>query len=332
MRRRELIKLFGGAMLAWPMAARAEQFGAMRRLGILMAGSEGEPETSAGLATFKASLRELGWIEGRNLQIDKRWTAGDPGRVQPLAHELVDLEPDAILAHTTPCLAALQRETRTIPIVFVLVSDPAGGGFINSLPHPGGNITGFAQLEASLAGKWIGMLRELVPEITRAAIMFNPDSAPYFPFYPRPFEASARSSGIEPIAAPVRNDREIKRAIEKLGGRADAGLVLMPDHFSAMQHNIDLVVVSTARYRIPTIYPYRFMVTAGGLISYGLDNSDVFRQSSFYVDRVLKGANPADLPVQLPTKFEMAINLKTAKAIGLTIPQSVLGRADVVIE
>jgi putative ABC transport system substrate-binding protein len=286
----------------------------------------------AGLAAFKTAIRELGWVEDRNLRIDERWTAGDPGRVQVLAQELVGLRPVVILAHTTPSLAALQRQTKTIPIVFVFVSDPVGGGFINSLSHPGGNITGFAQLEASLAGKWIGMLSELVPQITRAALMFNPDTAPYFSYYLQPFEASARSSGIEPITTSVRNEAEIERAIASFRGRADAGLVLMPDHFNAMRHTTDLVIASTARYRVPTIYPYRFMVTAGGLISYGLDNSDLFRRSSLYVDRVLRGANPADLPVQLPTKFEMAINLQTAKALGLTVPLTLLASADEVIE
>jgi putative ABC transport system substrate-binding protein len=332
MRRRKFIKLFGGAALAWPVLARAEQLGAMRRLGILLASPEGEPQTLAALAAFKTAIRELGWIEDRNLRIDERWAAGDPGQMQLLAQELVGLKPDVILAHTTPSLAALQRLTKTIPIVFVFVSDPIGGGFISSIAHPGGNITGFAQLEASLAGKWIGMLKELVPRIARAMLMFNPDTAPYFSYYLQPFVASARSRGIEPLSAPVRNDAEIEHAITSFRGRTDAGLVLMPDVFNAMRHNADLVITSTARYRVPAIYPYRFMVTAGGLISYGVDNPDLFRRSSLYVDRLLKGANPADLPVQLPTKFEMAINLQTAKALGLTVPPTLLASADEVIE
>jgi ABC-type uncharacterized transport system substrate-binding protein len=284
------------------------------------------------VAAFKTALQAQGWIDGRNIQIDYRFAAADVDRMHAFAKELVALQPDLLMGQTTPVVAALKRETKTIPIVFVIVSDPVGSGFVESLPRPGGNITGFINIEASLSGKWIEMLREIVPGVTRAALLFNPQTAPYFAFYQQPFEAAARSNGVEPIAAPVRTAADIEGVFESLGGRPDAGLVLLPDIFTTTKINLDLITSLGARTRVPTIYPYRYMVAAGGLISYGIDTVDLYRRAPVYVDRILKGVKPADLPVQLPTKFELAINLKTAKALGIDIPATLLGRADEVIE
>ncbi|MBW0004763.1 MAG: ABC transporter substrate-binding protein [Hyphomicrobiales bacterium] len=330
MKRREFIKLVGGATM-WPLAARAQNR-PMRRIGLLSGGAAGDLGIAAGVAAFNAALDELGWIEGRNVQIDYRFAAADVERMHAMAKELVALQPDVIVAQTTPSVAALQRQTSTIPIVFVFVSDPVGGGFVASLARPGGNITGFINIEASLGGKWIEILKDIAPRVARAALMFNPETAPYFAFYQQTFEAAARSNGIEPIAAPVRSAVDIEHAFESLVGRPDTGLVLMPDIFMTTRDYLDLINSLAERHRVPTIYPYRFMVAAGGLISYGNDAIDLWRRVPTYVDRILKGAKPADLPVQLPTKFEMTINLKTAKALGFNIPATMLGRADEVIE
>jgi putative ABC transport system substrate-binding protein len=241
-------------------------------------------------------------------------------------------QPDVLVGHTTGVVAALQREAKAIPIVFLIVSDPVGSGFVESLPRPGGNITGFINIEASLSGKWIEMLREIVPRITRAGLMYNPATAPYFAFYQQPFEAAARASGIEPVVVPVHAAADIAQVFDSLGNRPDTGLVLPPDVFTSTRVNLELITSLAARTRLPTIYPYRYMVDAGGLISYGIDSTDLYRRAPAYIDRILKGAKPADLPVQLPTKFELAINLKTAKALGIDMPATLLGRADVVIE
>jgi ABC-type uncharacterized transport system substrate-binding protein len=304
----------------------------MRRLGVLLGGSENDPQIVAGLAALKTALQELGWLDARNIQIDYRFAAADIDRMHDFAKELVALQPDLLVGQTTSVVAALQRETKTIPIVFVVVSDPVGSGFVASLPRPGGNITGFINIEASLSGKWIEILKEIMPRIGRAVLMFNPETAPYFAFYQQPFEAAAGSSGIETIAAPVHTAADIERIFESLGNRPDTGLVLPPDVFTATKINLDLITSLAARTRQPTIYPYRYMVAAGGLISYGIDTVDLYRRASTYIDRILKGAKPADLPVQLPTKFELAINLKTARALGIDIPATLLGRADEVIE
>jgi putative ABC transport system substrate-binding protein len=236
------------------------------------------------------------------------------------------------VANSTPVVAALQRETKTIPIVFVSISDPVGSRFVEGLPHPGGNITGFINIEGSVSGKWIEVLKDIVPGMRHAALLFNPETAPYFNYYLQPFEAAARSSGIEPAAAPVRTAEDIERIVASLGNRRDAGLAIMSDSFMQTRRILDLVIALVARYRVATIYPFRFIVAMGGLISYGVDNIDLYRRSTTYVDRILKGAKPADLPVQLPTKFELVINLKTAKALGLAISQDVLSIADEVIE
>jgi putative ABC transport system substrate-binding protein len=329
MKRREFIALLGGAAAAWPLAARAQN---TRRLGALLGGAEGDPQATAGLAAVRKALADLGWMEGRNIQIDLRWGSADLSRIQTAAKELVGLKPDLLLASATPVVAALQRETKTIPIVFVAVSDPVGSGFVASLPRPGGNITGFINIEGSISGKWIEMLKDLVPGATSVALMYNPGTAPYFAYYLQPFEAAARSSGIEPMGAPVHAAEDIEPIVAGLGNKGDAGLVVTPDSFLQAKRNLDLIIAAAARYRVATIYPYRFCVDGGGLISYGVDNPDLYRRSATYVDRILKGAKPADLPVQLPTKFELAVNLKTAQALGLNLSREFLLLADEVIE
>jgi len=331
MKRRDFITLLGGAIAACPLTLKAQQPGHMRRIGVLFGLAQGDRRATLDLAVLKNTLQEFGWTEGRNILIEARWAAAEVDRIQAFAKELVSLQPDLILGQTTPVVAALQRETKTIPIVFVVVSDPVGSGFVASLPHPGGNITGFINIESSLAGKWIETLKDIVPGVTHAALMFNPETAP-IAYYQQTFETAARSSGIEPAAAPVRNEADIERVFASLEDKPKAGLVMLPDLFTATPPNLELVISLASRYRVPTVYPYRYMVAAGGLIAYGVDPVDLFRRAPAYIDRILKGANPADLPVQLPTKFEMAINLKTAKALGLDVPPSLLARADEVIE
>jgi putative tryptophan/tyrosine transport system substrate-binding protein len=329
MKRREFLGALAGAT-AWPLAARAES--GMRRIGVLMGNSEGDVQSTSGLAGFRKALEELGWHEGRNVQLDIRFGAAQLERIEALARELVALKPDVLMAHTTPVTAALQRETKSIPIVFIIVSDPVGSGFVASLPHPGGNITGFINIEASLGGKWAELLKEVSPDVNHAAIMFNPETAPFFAYYVEPFEAAARSLGIEPAASAIRSREDIERVIEAVAAKPNGSLIVTPDIFISRGDNLRVVNTLAARYRIPVVYPYRYMIAAGGLISYGIDQIDLYRRAPAYIDRILKGASPAELPVQLPTKFEMVVNLKTAKELGLTLPATLLGRADEVIE
>ena len=272
------------------------------------------------IAAFTKGLQALGWTDGQNLKIEYRWSAGNLDLMKEYARELVALKLDLIVAHTTQVVAALRQETTTIPIVFVVVSDPVGSGFVNSLANPGGNITGFINIESSLGGKWVELLKEVAPRTTHAAIIFNPETAPYAEYYRQPFETAARSFGIKPTAAVVRSAAEIEQALVAVGAQAGGGLVIMPDIFLGRSDNLNLIVSLAARQHLPAIYPYRFMAAAGGLLSYGIDNRDLFGRASTYVDRILKGAKPANLPVQLPTKFEFVINLKTAKALGLEMP------------
>jgi putative ABC transport system substrate-binding protein len=331
MKRRQFIALVGGAA-TWPLAARAQQPSGMRRIGVLLGNAESDAQGQAALAKFNKALQDLGWIVGRNIAIDYRWAAADVGRMTTFAKELVALKPDLILAQTTPVVEALQRETKTIPIVFVVVSDPVGSGFVNSLPRPGGNITGFINVESSLSGKWIELLKEVVPHLSRAALLFNPETATFFNYFLQPFESAARASAIDPTTAPVHTPDDIERIFAELGARQDTGVVVLVDVFTAKRSTLDVIISAAARNRVPTIYPYRYMVAAGGLVSYGVDNTDLLRRAGDYVDRILKGAKPADLPVQLPTVFELAVNLKTAKSLGITIPGTVIARADEVIE
>src|SRR6478672_11011956 len=330
LRRRQFISLLGGAAAAWPLVARAQQPQRMRRIGVLMGWNETDPEAQSNLAAFVRELQQLGWTDGRNVRIDYRWSNGDVNRMQIFSKELVGSAPDAILAHTTPVTAALQRETRTVPIVFVLVSDPVGEGFVAGLPRPGGNITGFVHTEGEFAGKLLELLTEIAPTVKRVAIMFNPETAPgrgssYLPS----FETAARSSRLEAIAAPVRNDAEIQAIVAMLGREEGGGLVAMPDGFTLVHRA--LMILQAARNRIPAVYWNAIIARDGGLLSYGPDTSDIFRRAAPYFDRILRGAKSAELSVQLPTKFQMAVNLKTAKALGLALPQSILLRADEVI-
>jgi putative tryptophan/tyrosine transport system substrate-binding protein len=326
--RREFITLVGGAAVAWPVVARAQQPDGMRRIGVLMGFAEDDPAAKARLAAFRQGLEKRGWSEGRNVRIDYRYAPAG-AQAQVLAKELVALQPDVILAHSTPVTAALQRESRTIPIVFTVVADPIGSGFVASLPQPGGNITGVMQYEASVTGKWLAMLKEIAPSLVRAAFVANPKTATYYDFYLRAGEALASSLGIEPVSL-VENAADIELAIESFARVPNCGLVFIPDISTAAHRNF--IIALAARHRLPAVYWDRSFVAAGGLMSYGNDLVDSFRQAASYVDRVLRGDKPADLPVQAATKFETVVNLKTAKALGLTVPPGLLVAADELIE
>ena len=331
MKRREFITLLGGTAAAWPLAVRAQQPEQMRRIGVLSSIGESDLEAQSMVAALHKALRELGWVDGSNIRIDHRWAAGNSSRLESLAKDLVQLRPDVLVAHTTPAVLALRQQPGIIPIVFVQVSDPIGTGFIANLAHPGGNITGFTSFESSMGGKWAEMLKEMAPNITRIALLFNPETAPYVTrYYQGPFEASARSFGIDPSANPVRNTHEIETAISILGREPGGGLIVMPDSFNIVHR--DRIIELAARYRLPAISPYPFAVREGGLMSYGIDLIELFRLAASYVDRILHGTKPADLPVQAPTKYALVINLKTAKALGLEVPPALLARADEVIE
>jgi putative ABC transport system substrate-binding protein len=330
MRRRTFIAGLGSAA-AWPLTARAQQAQRMRRIGVLMPGTESDPEEQLRVTAFRQGVAKLGWTEGGNIQIDYRWGGLDIDRMRTFAMELVGLRPDVLFAGNTTTLAALRQETRSIPIVFTLVADPIGGGFVASLARPGGNITGFMSTEAPLAGKWMQFLREITPGLRRAALLFNPETAPYAGEYFRHAESAAVPLAVELIAAPVHDETEIDGALATLAREPNGGLIVMPDAFTR-SHRQRIIAVA-ARHRVPAIYADRSFATDGGLISYGGDAPDVgYRQAASYVDRILRGEKPVDLPVQTPTRFELVINLKTAKALGLTIPESFLNLANAVIE
>jgi putative ABC transport system substrate-binding protein len=330
MRRRDFIAKLA-TVTAWPLAARAQQRNRMRRIGVLMGWDENDRLAKAGLDRFTQGLQELGWINGQNLQMEVRWAAGDVNRMQAYAKELVGTQPEVILANTTPVTAALQRETRTIPIVFAAVADPVGDGFVASLPRPGGNITGFISQEAAMAGKWLQLFTEIAPAVKRVAIMFNPDTAPGGgSYFPPLLEAAARLFNVEPITAPIQSDAEIETVIGSAGRDQRGGLVVLPDAFVRV-HRAPIILLA-ARYKVPAVYSESFWPQEGGLLSYGVDRVDIFRRSAPYLDRILRGAMPSELPVQIPTRFELVVNLKTAKALGLVVPSSILVRADEVIE
>jgi putative ABC transport system substrate-binding protein len=329
-RRRDFIILLGGsAAVAWPLAARAQQGARMRRIGVLMPTGEDDAEGRARAAAFVDGLREVGLTEGRNVKLDYRWGGTNVEHLRTLASELVALIPDVLLAGSSPPLAALRRAATTIPIVFVLVSDPVGQGFVESLARPGGNITGFTNFEFSMVGKWVELLKEVAPRSKRIAVIFNPETAPYTQRYLHPFEDAARSFAVEPVTAPVHSDTEIESVIAALA-QSEGGMIVMTDPFTAVHRKI--IVSLAARYRVPAVYPYHFFTVEGGLMSYGANVPDLFRRSASYVDRILSGVMPRDLPVQQPTKFEFVINLQTAKSLGLEIPPTLLARADQVIE
>jgi putative tryptophan/tyrosine transport system substrate-binding protein len=328
MRRREFMTVLGGAAVGWPLAARA-QGERMRRIGVLMGIAESDPARQSFEAAFTEALQELGWSNGRNIRIEYRWGAGDAERIRNFARELVEMQLDLIVGHTTPVVAALKAQTRTIPIVFTQVSDPVGSGFIDGFAKPGGNITGFTNLESSTGSKLVELLKEVAPTITRVAVMFNPDTAPdRGSYFLRPVEAAAPSLHVEVIPAPVHNDAEIEAAITTLAPAT--GLIVMPDVF-ILAHREQILALAD-RHRLPAAYAYRLFAASGGLLSYGTDLADLFRRAAPYVDRILTGTKPAELPVQQPTKFELVINLRTAKALGLNVPLSLQAGADEVIE
>ena len=328
MRRREFITLLGAAT-TWPLAVRAQQPERVRRIGVLSNVGESDMEAQSMVVALHQALRELGWVEGRNIRIDHRWAAGNAARITDLAKQLVALQPDVLVAHTS---VALRKETTTIPIVFVQVADPIGSGFITNLAHPGGNITGFSTFEPSMGGKWVEMLKEVAPSTNRMAFLFNPKTAPYANtgYYQASFNTAAASLAITLTATPVNSPSEIVSAVSTLGHDHGDGLIVIPDSFN-MVHR-ERIIGLAAQNGVPAIYPYAFAVREGGLISYGDDQVALFRGAASDVDRILKGEKPADIPVQAPTKFELVINLKTAKALGLTVPPSLLARADEVIE
>jgi putative tryptophan/tyrosine transport system substrate-binding protein len=325
MKRREFIAGLGSAV-AWPLVARAQP--AQRRVGVLMPGNENDVG-KAFVSPFTLALADLGWADGRNVRMDLRWAGGDINRIRALAQELVGLQPDIILTGGATATAALQRETRTIPIVFAGVNDPVASGLVSRLDRPSGNVTGFADLEASLGGKWLDLLSEIAPGLKRAAFMFNPDTAVASAFMPS-LETAARSLKVEPIIARIHSDAEIETAIITLGRDPGGGLVVVPD--GSIAGHSAAIILAAALNNVPAVFWLSDFAREGGLLSYGPDQADNFRRAAVYVDRILRGEKPADLPVQFPTKFEMVVNLKTAKALGLAVPQSILLRADEVIE
>jgi putative ABC transport system substrate-binding protein len=331
MRRREFITFLGGAAAAWSVAARAQQADRIRRIGVLMGYASTDPEGQALLAEFTRHLAELGWAEGRNVRIDVRWGGSNVDLLHTFAKELIGLQPDVLLASSTPTTAALARETQTIPIIFALIADPVGNRFVASLSRPGGNITGFSVLEASVVSKSFELLRELAPGIKRVAMMFNPDTAPIVNSMFMPvFETTAKSFNIAPIAAPVHSDAEIETLIISLGREPGGALFGGPDSFIT-NHRATIISLA-ARNHLPTVFENPVFARDGALVSYGADFRDNFGRSARYVDNILRGAKPSELPVQMPVKYLLSINLKTAKALGLTVPPGLLVAADEVIE
>ena len=330
MNRRAFITLLGGAAATWPLAARAQQE-RMRHIGVLMPLAENDPESQARITAFREGLAKLGWTEGRNVQIEYRWIAGDPDRARTYAAELVKLKPDVIFAATASSLMPLQRETRSVPIVFAQVADPVAAGFIANLARPGGNITGFTQFEYAIGAKWLELLKQIAPQVTRVLIIYDdPANSSEATAYLPVIEAVAPSFGVQLAIATVRDTTGIERAIEEFAREPNGGLIPLPGPLMAVHR--DLIISMANRHRLPNVYSYRYYPTAGGLASYGVDNIDLYRRAASYVDRILKGEKPGDLPVQQPTKFELFINLKTAKGLGITVPLALSGRADEVIE
>jgi putative ABC transport system substrate-binding protein len=328
-KRREFIALVGGAV-AWPGAVKAQQRERLRRVGVLMGIAESDADARPRANAFQQGLQQLGWVEGQNLRIEYRWAAADPERIRTHTVELVALAPDLILANTTPVVVALRKATRTIPIVFVQVVDPIGPGFVSSLARPGGNITGYVNFEFSMAGKWLETLKKISPSVTRAGIVYNPETAPFGASFVRVIDAAAPSFAVDAVRILVRTVAELESGVAAFATKPNGGLIILPDLFNTSQR--DTIIGLAARHRLPAIYPLRYFAESGGLISDGVDTVDLFRQSASYVDRILNGANPGELPVQQPSKFEFVINLKTAKALGITVPPSLLARADEVIE
>jgi putative tryptophan/tyrosine transport system substrate-binding protein len=332
MRRRDFISLLAGgvAATASPITLHAQQAAHMRRVGMLSSYAERDPQVRRWTDAFVSRLQQLGWTAGKNLQIDYRWSSGDLTVMQAYAKELIALQPDAIVASNTPPTAALLRETRTIPIVFVTATDPIGSGFVRTIARPRGNATGFFALDSAMGGKWLEILKQIAPSVTRVALIFDPDTAPYSHYFSDPFEAAAKAASVEPVLASVHDLSELNAAVASVAKGANGGLVAMPDTFTTRYR--DQIIALAAANKLPAIYPFGFMAESGGLLSYGADETEGYRNAAIYVDRILRGQKPSDLPVQLPTKLEMIINLQTAKALGLTIPQTLLVTADEVIQ
>ena len=329
MRRRDFIKVVAGSAVTWPLVARAQQPERMRRIGVLQAGSESDPISQRRRAAFVDGLRKLGWTEGTNILIHDRWVGEDTDRIRLYVTELTGMRPDVIWASASLPLLLLKRATRTIPIVFTRVYDPVGSGFVTNLSRPGGNITGFTQGEFSIGGKILEVLKEVAPQVSRVAVILNLEQPPHVAMW-RSIEATAPSFGVRSIPADAPDRDEIERAIEAFAREPNGGLIVLPSPITQVHR--ELITTLAARHRLPAAYAFRFYVTSGGLVSYGIDPADQNRQSAGYVDRILKGEKPADLPIQQPTRFELVINLKTARALGLDIPTSLLARADEVIE
>jgi putative tryptophan/tyrosine transport system substrate-binding protein len=327
--RREFITLLGGAA-AWPLAARAQQRDRMRRLGILMAGAESDPQYQADVAVFREELQKLGWVDGQNIRIEVRWAGFDAETMRRYAKELIALQPDLILSNDTPTTATLLQQTRSVPIVFATVADPVASGFVASFAQPGGNATGFAVYEASLGGKWLELLKEIVPSVSRVVVIFNPATAPFAEYHLKSLNNAATSFGVEARIAHVSDVSELETVVATHAREPNSGLIVLNEDFM-IAHRVEIISLA-ARYRLPAVYPFRFFAELGGLISYGVNLNDNFRRAVPYADRILRGAKPSELPVQAPVKFELVINLTTAKALGLTVPPTLLARADEVIE
>jgi putative tryptophan/tyrosine transport system substrate-binding protein len=331
MRRRDFITLLGGSAVAWPLAARAEPPDGMRRIGVLMSVPESNPEAQAWLSVFSEGLQQLGWTAGRNIHLEYRSAAPfDAESRQRAAKELVALQPDLILTQNTVSTASVLHETRSIPIIFANVVDPIGSGFVTSLARPGGNVTGFTLVESSIVGKWLEVLKEIAPRVNRIAFLFNPEAAPYAQYYLDIFNAAAPSLGVEAIEAPVNESSEIESVVAEQARDRNGGLFLMPDTF-LLVHRAEVTSLAT-RYALPAVYPYSDYTKIGGLVSYGYDLLDNYRRAAIYADRILRGTKPSELPVQLPVKVQLTINLKAARALSLNVPQSLLVAADEVIE
>jgi putative tryptophan/tyrosine transport system substrate-binding protein len=331
-KRREFITLLGGTAVTWPLTVRAQQPDRIRLIGVLMAFAESDPAAQSQVAAFRGALAKLGWTEGRNLRIELRWGAGDANRISTFARELVELRPDAIVGQTTPVTSALARETRTIPIVFAVVSDPIGSGFAASFAHPGGNITGFTTNEPAVGGKWMELLKEIAPRTARVGLLFNPATAVAPKLFISSIQAAASPLAVEVSAAPVHAKDEIEGVITAQARNPGGSLVVMPDAFFFNVPTRDLVIALAAGNGVPTIYFDRLFVESGGLIAYSADFSEELRQAAGYIDRILKGAKLTDLPIQQPIKYELVINLKAAKSLGLNVPDRLLAVADQVIE
>ena len=331
MRRRDFVRFTAGLAASWPLTAYAQQAGRIRRIGVLMAHTENDPEFQTYVTAFRDGLAKFGWTEGRNIHLDFRWGAlEDPETRQQSAKELLELQPEIIVTQNTPPTASMLQQTRTIPIVFVVVADPVGSGFVQNLARPGGNATGFTIMEPTITGKWLELLKEIAPTSERAAFLFNPATTPYAKVYIEPFKAASASLGLTAIIAAVHDKIELETAIAAQAKEPNGGLIVMPDGFLNV-HRAEIISLA-ARHRLPAVYPWRFFAEEGGLLSYGSEQGDLFRRAAAYVDRILKGEKPTDLPVQAPTEYELVINVKTAKALGLTVPMTLLDRADKAIE